>query len=169
MTPGSARRAGVVVAARLLAGLTGLAGMAGPAEAADPALGKLEREVAASVDLARQQRGLATLAWNEPAARLARAHSTAMAEGRRGFGHDGFAERAEHLTQEMPLAGAAENISRHTRPPSEVTEVALAAWLASPVHRKNLTGDFQVTGVGVARAPDGTVYVTQLFVRLRSP
>jgi uncharacterized protein YkwD len=41
----------------------------------------------------------------------------------------------------------------------------LAGWLASPVHRQNLHAPpWNATGVGIARAADGTFYYTQLYV-----
>lgn len=47
--------------------------------------------------------------------------------------------------------------------------VAMDGWLKSPGHRENLPVPYEVTGVGVARAADGTYYYTQLFVTLRPP
>ena len=41
----------------------------------------------------------------------------------------------------------------------------MSAYFASPVHRKNLHAPpFNRTGVGIARAADGTYYYTQLYV-----
>jgi uncharacterized protein YkwD len=139
----------------------------GPPEPS-PGLAGLEREVARVVDAHRRSRGLPVLAWSDAAAALSREHSRRMAKGSVGFGHAGFERRARTLGEQMPLASAAENISRHTgRSDDEVAEVALAGWLASKVHRRNLEGPFQLAGVGAARAADGTVYLTQLFVALR--
>jgi uncharacterized protein YkwD len=45
-----------------------------------------------------------------------------------------------------------------------VADVALAHWLASPVHRKNLEGPFELAGVGAGRGMDGSLYLTQIFV-----
>ena len=36
-------------------------------------------------------------------------------------------------------------------------------WVGSLGHRRNMLGDFQVLGVGMARAPDGAWYATQIF------
>ena len=41
----------------------------------------------------------------------------------------------------------------------------VSAWLASPPHRANLLGDFTAVGIGVADAPDGTVYWSLLVTR----
>lgn len=98
---------------------------------------------------------------------LARTHSEAMASGRVGFGHRGFDERAATIAETIPYSAAAENTSRHERDPATVPAAALTAWLASDGHRKNLEGDYDLTGVGAARSRDGTLYLTQIFVRRR--
>jgi uncharacterized protein YkwD len=57
---------------------------------------------------------------------------------------------------------AAENIGTTNRP-SPASEI-VSAWLRSPIHRTNLLAPaFNATGVGVARAPDGSWIVTQLY------
>ena len=56
---------------------------------------------------------------------------------------------------------AAENIGR-----SHSVEDAFRMLQESPSHRANmLNGAYQYTGVGSARAKDGSVYVVQLFIR----
>jgi uncharacterized protein YkwD len=49
---------------------------------------------------------------------------------------------------------------------AKLAERAVKAWLNSPEHRVNmLSSDFATTGVGIARAADGTAYVTQDFAK----
>ncbi len=38
-------------------------------------------------------------------------------------------------------------------------------WLHSPGHRRNIMGDFRLTGIGVAEAANGMIYFTQIFVK----
>jgi uncharacterized protein YkwD len=38
-------------------------------------------------------------------------------------------------------------------------------WLRSPGHRRNIEGDFRLTGIGVATARNGMVYFTQIFIK----
>jgi uncharacterized protein YkwD len=38
-------------------------------------------------------------------------------------------------------------------------------WLNSPGHRRNIEGDFRLTGIGIAKRSDGMVYFTQIFIR----
>src|ERR1700687_1756439 len=49
---------------------------------------------------------------------------------------------------------------------TKLAQRALQRWLRSPEHRANmLSPEFDMTGVGVARAADGTAYVTQDFAK----
>ncbi|OYU99084.1 MAG: hypothetical protein CFE26_26400 [Verrucomicrobiales bacterium VVV1] len=49
-------------------------------------------------------------------------------------------------------------------PPGMTSPSAVvAAWLGSPGHRAKLLGTWDLTGVGAAKAPDGTWYVVQWF------
>ena len=131
----------------------------------DAALAPLEREVAGAVNAHRRSLGLSELAWSRDAAGLAREHSSAMAAGRVGFGHAGFEARTTRLREAVALRRAAENVSKHNgRPDDELPLAAMKGWLASDVHRRNIEGPFQLAGVGAARASDGTVFFTQIFL-----
>jgi uncharacterized protein YkwD len=90
-----------------------------------------------------------------------------MAAGRVGFGHAGFDGRTGALKSQLALARAAENIARQSAPGPGAAEEALALWLESRVHRRNLEGPFQLSGVGASRAADGSLYLTQIFVAVR--
>jgi uncharacterized protein YkwD len=103
---------------------------------------------------------------NEKVAKIARAHSRDMAKGKVGFGHAGLQERAAQVGASIELAGVAENISRHDRS-SGFVDAALKKWLASPLHKKNIDGDYDLAGVGAAQDANGVVYFTQIFVKKR--
>jgi uncharacterized protein YkwD len=152
-----------------LAAAAALACACAPAAAEAPDA-SLEHAVAAAVNRHRAARKLGTLAWSEAAAKLARAHSRNMAAGRVGFGHDGFKERTSVLKSQLALARAAENVARQSAPgaAAAVAEEALALWLGSRVHRRNLEGPYQLSGVGASRAADGSLYLTQIFVAVRA-
>jgi len=65
-------------------------------------------------------------------------------------GVDGFSLAAENL-----------GITDRADPNREV----LAAWLASPTHRDNLYAPpFNATGIGIARAPNGSLVYTQVYL-----
>jgi uncharacterized protein YkwD len=146
-----------------------LALAAGPslADSLDRPLADLERRTAAAVDAHRRQAGLDALAWSDGIAEQARAHSEAMAAGKAGFGHDGFQARADAIAGTLRLAKAAENIFRSSPGDEDLSALALARWRGSSAHRKNMQGDFAITGVGAARAADGEIFLTQIFVALR--
>jgi uncharacterized protein YkwD len=37
-------------------------------------------------------------------------------------------------------------------------------WKNSPEHRKNMLGDFSLTGIGIAQSNDGGYFFTQIFI-----
>lgn len=150
----------------LAAGLLLLACARTGSDAVGEPLPGLERRIAGAVNAYRASRGLGQLAWNDGVADQARQHSRAMAQGRRGFGHEGFEARAAHIAKGLPLRGAAENIYRTTLH-EDVAALALERWVASPVHRRNLEGAFDVAGVGAVHSASGEIFLTQIFVARR--
>ncbi|MEN8182830.1 MAG: CAP domain-containing protein [Myxococcota bacterium] len=98
--------------------------------------------------------------------RVARAHSADMAT-RSYLSHEN--PEGESPVDRIERGGitgftlAAENagLTSHGQPVDEI----LAGWQTSPDHRRNLLAPaFNATGVGAARAADGTFYFTQLYV-----
>ena len=63
----------------------------------------------------------------------------------------------------MAVQRAAENVAFNQNARAPAAE-AVEGWLASRGHRKNIEGPYALTGVGVATAATGEVYLTQLFV-----
>ena len=134
----------------------------------DSSLHSLEGWIHAAVNAHRVSSGLVPLGYDPSVADIARGHSRSMAAHRTGVGHKDFAARAKAISGILNSSGFAENVSRHHRSDrrdAEIAEAAMALWLPSQVHRKNLEGRYDVTGVGVVRSADGTLYVTQIFVR----
>ena len=134
---------------------------------ATPAGPPVERAVHDAVDEARRAEGLQPLNEDSDLARIARDHSCAMA--RQGF-FDHQSPGGETMGDRIRKAGkryasVAENIARiEARDPAAR---AVAGWLKSPGHRKNImTPGFTHTGVGACRA-GRVVYFTQLFLRPR--
>jgi uncharacterized protein YkwD len=66
-------------------------------------------------------------------------------------------------------ARIAENVAWNDRPEDLSARVAVAGWLQSAGHRANIEGNYLSTGIGVARAPGGALYYTQIFVAPRRP
>ena len=129
----------------------------------------LETELFRAINTVRSQQGLIELRRDPVLDAVARAHSLDMAQ-RHYFAH----ETPEGLNpvDRLKRGGATgfslagENVGLTSRgdPNREIVE----AWLASPAHRDNLLAPaFNATGVGIARAADGTLYYTQLYVTYR--
>ena len=129
------------------------------------ALAALEAQLHDGVNAARERHYRVRLRPEPALSRAARSHSADMA-ARRYLSHEN--PEGENPMDRIQRAGArgfnlaAENVGMTSRvdPNREILE----GWLASPVHRKNLLGPaFNATGIGIARAADGTLYYTQLY------
>jgi uncharacterized protein YkwD len=109
------------------------------------------------------------LQWDARLAAAARAHSLEMANNG-SFSHQGAdgnppGERISRLGVQWRASG--ENIAKYP----DVTE-AEAAFMDEPKfqpnHRANiLNSAFTHVGVGIAKGPDGMLYITQEFAQLR--
>jgi len=134
------------------------------AAARKPDLPGIEREVLTRVNRYRRAEGLPALASDARIAEIARGHSRSMAAGSTGFGHGGWNGRTRAVAGRLPYKRVAENVSRHSRDPRQIPAVAVERWVDSGGHRRNIEGRFALTGVGAAVGPDGSVYLTQIFV-----
>src|SRR5262245_53357226 len=131
-------------------------------------LDALETEVIERVNRHRRAAGLRSLRSDPRIAEIARAHSRAMASGSRWFGHGDFDERAQAVEARVSrYRGMAENVARHPRRRGDLPARAVAGWLESSGHRRNIEGPYSLTGVGVAVSGRGEVYLTQIFVAPR--
>lgn len=155
-----------VFLAALWATLVALTPLARAAEAGDPGLARLEDALYEAINEVRATEGLIALRRDANVDRVARAHSRDMV-ARGYFAH----ETPEGLTPpdrlkrggvtNISLAGENVGLTNRGDPNREI----VAGWLASPIHRQNLLAPmFNATGIGVARAADGTFFYTQLYV-----
>jgi uncharacterized protein YkwD len=106
----------------------------------------LEADVLDLVNRYRFKLGLETLQPHEEIAAVARERSQQVADGH-SFDHVGFRVRAEKVANHVKYWGISENLYRATGG-SEFAERALRTWLESPSHKKNLDGNYQLTGIG---------------------
>src|SRR5215813_4849214 len=130
-------------------------------ESAD--LTALERQVHELVNAHRTAMGLAPLAYSEEVAASARQHSRDMAMGYVGVGHEGAEIRRQSLSGTMNFSRFAENVGANNYDGAAAPGTAVSEWLRSSGHRKNIEGNFTVTGVGMAHAGD-TFFFTQIFL-----
>jgi uncharacterized protein YkwD len=126
----------------------------------DPEL--ISREAVDLTNMYRASKGMVPVRWNEGIARIAAEHAASMAAGRAPFSHDGFDARV----RAFPVAhrGAGENLALNSGV-AAVAQTAVDGWIKSPGHEKNLRGSWDLCGIGAARSPSGTWYLTQLFAR----
>ena len=130
---------------------------------------QVEKETFRLVNQYRKENDFPPLAWDDEIAETARIHSRDMATGKVDFGHDGFDDRISHLKKSLhDIWGAGENVL-FTSEPDDVAQSALTMWLHSPHHLKNIRGEFNYSGLGVWRNKEGTIYFTQIFVRVKAP
>jgi uncharacterized protein YkwD len=110
----------------------------------------------------RRLKGLAVLKWNDTISKIAEQHSMDMAKGKVKPGHDGFEKRNKLLTGKLgkPIT-MGENIAVNVLSGEQVVD----RWKKSKPHNENLLWDFEYIGIGAAADKNGTLYVTQIFVR----
>jgi uncharacterized protein YkwD len=119
--------------------------------------------VLADINAYRLAHGLTKLQLNSDISQLARNHSEMMAAHKIEFGHGGFSNRTHELYALFPRAqGMAENVAYADL---DNTKPLVQSWLVSRGHRRNILGNYNLTGIGVAHDENGRVYVTQIFVR----
>ncbi|MEP7317436.1 MAG: CAP domain-containing protein [Panacibacter sp.] len=110
----------------------------------------------------RKAEGLPAVQLLDAASAEATKHSADMAFRRTPFGHEGFDERMATISKNAGyLFGMAENVAYGHLDAKQVVDL----WINSPAHKKNMEGNYNYTGIGLAQAKDGTVYFTQIFVR----
>ena len=123
---------------------------------------KLEQRVHQLINQYRISKNLPPLTTNEIITQQARIHSRAMAKKKVTFGHDGFGKRVERISRSLSYRMAAENVA-YTKGYSDGAGQAVQSWLKNARHRKNIRGNYRLTGIGVAKNPEGVYYFTQVF------
>lgn len=119
-----------------------------------------EKEILFYINKYRQGKSLPALQMNMVISDQAEKHSEEMAEKKMSFGHDGFQDRVRNMIARLgTLRASAENVAYGELSPEEV----VGLWIRSPGHRKNIEGNYTLTGIGTAKAKDGTIYFTQIF------
>lgn len=77
-------------------------------------------------------------------------------------GHDGFVARSEDIIKALGVIKVSENVAYNYKTP----QAAVDAWLASPKHKKNITGNYSNFGISITKNPiNGRNYYTNIFVK----
>ena len=129
----------------------------------DKPFSQLVNAVYQQVNDFRREHGLEPLKLHPAVSAQAREHSAEMARNADGISHRGFEDRMEDIRQKLSFRAAAENVATirgFDNPAQQVVE----GWKKSAGHRKNMLGEYSLTGIGVARSKDGAYFVTQIFL-----
>ena len=124
----------------------------------------LEKSVHEQVNKYRVSRNLPPLTLDPRIIEQARIHSQNMASGKIPFSHNGFEERVEAIGKSISYRGASENVA-YNLGFQEPDRNAVEGWINSPGHRKNMEGNYNLTGIGIAKNAKGEYYFTQVFIR----
>ena len=123
----------------------------------------MNEEVLRYVNQYRQSRRLAPLLISSAASAEALQHSKDMATNKTAFGHSGFNERVKRVESRIgAVRTAGENVAYGRLTARQVVD----GWLKSKAHRTNIEGNYNLIGIGIAKSKSGTLYFTQLFIRL---
>ena len=121
----------------------------------------MESDILKYVNEDRLAHGLSPLQMNQLESSLASKHSLDMSVGKVKFGHDGFNARAKTIQKVLGSTEVGENVAEGSMTAREVVD----GWLHSPGHKKNIEGNFTLTGIGYASNKKGDIYFTQIFSR----
>ena len=121
----------------------------------------MESDILKYVNEDRLAHGLSPLQMNQLESSLASKHSLDMSVGKVKFGHDGFNARAKTIQKALGSTEVGENVAEGSMTAREVVD----GWLHSPGHKKNIEGNFTLTGIGYASNKKGDIYFTQIFSR----
>jgi uncharacterized protein YkwD len=125
--------------------------------------GSLEEEILQYTNAYRKSKGKPPLKMYDLASVQAETHARNMAAQKTGFGHSGFEARIDKIRKREKafVAAAAENVAYGQSSAKEVVD----GWIKSARHRKNMLGNYNHIGVGVAKSRKGQLYFVQIFIR----
>ena len=129
----------------------------------DSELDSLVQKVHAAVNEYRASQNLPPLKLNAQISKQAQIHSQNMAQEEVKFSHVGFDDRVDTLGKSIAYTSAAENVA-YNQGYQDPASKAVAGWIKSPGHKKNMVGNYNLTGIGVAKNKQGEYYFTQIFI-----
>ena len=129
-------------------------------------IANLEQEIHRQINQYRQSKNLPPLRLNPSISQQSKIHSQNMAQGKVSLSHDGFEQRVQIIGRTIAYKRAAENVA-YNQGHSDPAKVAVQGWLKSSGHRRNIEGQFDLTGIGVVKNTIGEYYFTQIFIKQR--
>ena len=126
----------------------------------------MSTEILQYINEYRAKKGLKPLNMEAAISEAALKHSEYMGTKTIRINHDGFEERMYALMKALsPARGAAENVANGQHSAREVVNM----WLASPGHRENIEGDYNLSGIGIYKNRNGVLYFTHIFIKRKDP
>ena len=126
----------------------------------------IERRAFDLINAERSAKGEEPLVWDGDLCRMARQHSEDMAR-QNFFSHAGPSGDTVDRARSLGIRGwgaLGENIA-YNQGFDDPAAFAVERWMGSPKHRSNiLSRMFTRSGLGIARAADGRIFFTQVFV-----
>jgi len=123
-----------------------------------------EQKIHQLINQYRISMNLPSLELNERISQLAREHSQAMATKKIPLGNCGFKQRIRKIALFLRYKAASENVALYQGNPVN-EEIIVQFWLKSAKHRNIIQGDYNLTGIGIAKDSDDKYYITQIFIR----
>ena len=162
----SAQEAKPLPVARLITSKAPVPTLPAPSALVEP--NAIERRAFEQTNLVRVQNGLAPFTWDADVCRMARTHSENMS--REGF-FSHVTPAGLRLRDRARAAGIlqyavlGENIA-YNQGYDDPGAFAVEKWMESPKHRANiLSPEFRGMAIGSFVAPDGSIYLTQTFIK----
>jgi uncharacterized protein YkwD len=126
----------------------------------------LVQQIFRGVNEYRTSLDLPPLSLNAHINQQAQIHSQNMAQQVVEFSHQGFQARVDALASEGQIVyrHGAENVA-FNQGYDQPAQIAIAEWIESKGHHKNMIGDFNLTGIGVAKNRAREYYFTQIFIK----
>ncbi len=117
----------------------------------------LERSIHNQIDRYRQSLNLPPLIIDPTVSAQARAHSQEMAQS------GTISHTMDSVDRQRKYPTAAENVAS-TQADPQPDLIAVQDWLASPAHKQHILGNYNLTGIGVAKNAQGEYFFTQIFI-----
>lgn len=127
-----------------------------------PSDASIENAILVQINAYRISHHLKPLKMDSRISKEAKKHSSDMAKYIVPVGHQSFANRISRLRLLIKnVTAAGENVAFGYRTAQDVVK----GWINSPGHRNNILGNYNLTGIGVARDVRGRIYFTQIFLK----
>ena len=133
----------------------------GAAPSEDPSEVNLNYAILKLVNKHRTGQYLSPLQMNPHIQVIAAQHAQDMASGKIPFGHQGFEDRAKMLLSKLHGSSVVENVASG----QEDVPSIVNSWLDSSSHRNNIEGDFNLTGIGIAKNENQKMFYCQILIK----